>query len=52
MEKIFDLVERLFDLSTSQQLFVLAVMAMLVVGFSLFVVLAALKKTTESGDRK
>jgi hypothetical protein len=50
MELILKFIERLFNLTADQQLFVLAVLAILLAGFSLFVVLAALSKVLPKGD--
>jgi hypothetical protein len=44
MEKALSFVERLFDLTPEQQLFFVAVLALSLTGFALFVVLAVLKK--------
>ena len=52
MDKVIELIESLFYLSKDQQIFFIAVSALLVVGFSLFVVLAALNKLSVKGGVK
>jgi hypothetical protein len=49
MEKILSLIERLFNLTANQQLFVVTVLAILLAGFSLYVVLTALSKVLGRG---
>lgn len=44
MEKALGFIERLFELTPDQQLFFVAVLALSLSGFALFVVLAVLKK--------
>lgn len=50
MELILKFIEHLFNLTADQQLFVLAVLAILLAGFSLFVVLAVLSKVLPKGE--
>jgi hypothetical protein len=52
VDKFIALIESLFYLSKDQQIFFIAVSALLVVGFSLFVVLAALNKLPGKGSVK
>lgn len=47
MDKALELIENLFNLSKDQQIFFIAITALLVVGISLFVVLAALSKLSD-----
>lgn len=44
MEKALSFIDRLFELTPDQQLFFVAVLALSLAGFALFVVLAVLKK--------
>jgi len=43
VKEVIGFIESIFSLSSEQQVFILAIMAMLVTGFALFVVLAALR---------
>ena len=52
MDKVIELIENLFYLSKDQQIFFIAITALLVAGFSLFVVLAALNKLSGKGGAK
>lgn len=48
MENVMKLIESLFNLSTEHQTFILAVLALLVAGFSLYVVLAVIKNSSDN----
>lgn len=52
MEKVIELLVRLFYLSKDQQVFFIAVSALLLAGFALFVVLAALNRLDGKGGSK
>lgn len=52
MDKVIELIEHLFYLSTDQQFFLIAVSSLLLAGFSLFVVLAAVNKLPVKGKNK
>ncbi len=49
MEKAMQLIEGFLSLTTEQQVFVIAVLAISVAGFALYVVLAVLKASTSKG---
>ena len=51
MEKIIQLLESFLALSNEQRLFVIAVLAISVTGFALYVVLAVLKATSSRGGQ-
>ena len=44
MENLITFIERLFELTSQQQVFLVSILAILLAGFSLFVVLAVLSK--------
>jgi hypothetical protein len=48
MDKIMQLIESLFSLTTEQQIFVIASLAISVAGLALYVVLTALKKVAST----
>ncbi len=52
METAVQIIKSMFNLSTEQQIFITALVAMLVAGLALYVVLAALKNTSDKGGSK
>ena len=52
MQESMQFIEGLFSLSSEQQIFVIAVLAISVIGFALYVVLAALKNGGGREDLK
>ena len=52
MEKVMQLIEGFLSLSAEQQVFVIAVLAMSLAGFALYIVLVVLKSSASKGGRQ